>query len=94
MGIPQKGIVGSNPILSATLTRKVRPRALRVFYVLNWLIPSSIAASGSPTLPKTLPKIEWVGLAMTKIYDQNARHAPMARRNALARLTSLRWLEI
>ena len=48
----------------------------------------------APTLPKTLPKIEWAGLAMTMIYDQNVCHAPMARGNALACLTSLRWLEI
>ena len=36
MGIPQKGIVGSNPILSATLTRKnPTKRTLRAFASRN-----------------------------------------------------------
>jgi len=40
------------------------------------------------------PKIEWVGLGMTKNYDQHGCRVLMASQKSLARLTSLSWHEI
>ena len=47
-----------------------------------------------PTLPKTLPKIEWAGSGMTKNYDQRGIPPRSRARKAVSRLTSLSWLEI
>ena len=59
-------IVGSNPILSATLTRDVRSNGLPGFCFIIWLIPSAPVSLWpfDVTLNATKDRVGWSG------YDQ------------------------